>query len=199
MELNKISGNSVMVTRPLFQMGDGSSILTSPHQLFLQSVPQYVAEDCYRRWHYLGDTPFLSSYNIGVFYNSECLGCISYGKPNAKVLKGYWTPKTQKGWLEIKRFCLSPKCPKNSESRVIAISIKFLIKSLVLKGIITYADSEVGHVGTIYKASGFKYLGLTAQKSDYVINGKKIQRGKVQGRGGSWILRSRKHLFIKVF
>ena len=51
-----------------------------------------------------------------------------------------------------------------------------------------------------FKASGFKYLGLTAYKTDYLLeNGTKLQRGKPTEYKGEWIPRSRKHLFIKVF
>jgi len=191
--------DSIKVTRSLFQVGKGGAVPTSAHDLQLQVITRNLACECYRKWHYLGDTLFLSSHDIGVFYNGELLGCISFGEPNATDLKGYWNRHTQKGWLEIKRLALSPDCPKNSESRVIAISIRLLKKMLTLKGIVTYADSGVGHVGTIYKASGFKYLGLTAQKSDFWVNGEIQQRGTTKGILGEWKPRSRKHLFIKQY
>lgn len=202
--INKISGDSIVVTRSLFQEKEGSSILTSPHQLRIKHIGRGEAEQCYRLWHYLGEKGFMSSYNFGVFFGDELLGCISYGVPNAIEMEGLFTRYNQKGWWEIKRFALSPLCPKNSESRMIAVSLRILRKlEPTLKGIITYADSGVGHTGTIYRASGFSYKGLTAQKTDLFIDGKiagkKGQYRRVEKEREEWRARSRKHLFIKQF
>lgn len=198
------SGDSVVVSRSLFQERNGSPILTSPHDLKLNFISMKEAKECFRLWHYFGEKGFMSSYNFGVFFNDELLGCISYGVPNAIEMKGLYSRTDQKGWWEIKRMALSPRCPKNSASRVIAISIKILRKLENLKGIITYADTAQNHTGTIYKASGFDYRGLTAQKTDLFINGKiagkKGQyRRAEEGEIEEWRPRSRKHLFVKLF
>ena len=79
------------------------------------------------------------------------------------------------------------------------MSIKLLRKMELVRGIVTYADIEQGHAGTIYKASGFTLLGMTAVKKDFVVNGQIQQRGKTRGIDGLWVPRSRKWLFIKQF
>lgn len=192
-------GDSVVATRSLFQVGDGGAIPTSPHQLEMVEITNKVAGVCYEKWHYLGKTEFLATHNFGVFVNGELMGCISYGAPNATELKGYFNRYTQNGWREIKRLALSDYLPKNSESRVIAVSIRLLKKIEKVAGIVTYADSGVGHCGTIYKASGFNYLGLTAPKKDFYVDGKIQQRGGTKGKVGEWKDRSRKQLFVKRF
>ena len=199
--MKNISADSIVVERSLFQGTDGGSIPTSAHHFLVGQVSKDIAGGCYSMWHYLGDTEFLSTINFGARVDNKILGAISFGSPNAKVLKGYWTPETQDGWWEIKRLALSPELPKNSESKMIGISIRLLRKIRKVVGIVTYADSGVGHVGTIYKASGFKYLGLTAEKSDFYLRetGKIIQRGRVANKKGVWKPRSRKHLFVKQF
>ena len=181
------------------QEDGGGASPTSAHQLYFKEIDGGTAALAYRKWHYLGDVDFISQINFGAYYNGVLEGAISYGPPNAKVLKGHWSPKTQKGWWEIKRLACSPKCPKNSESRFIGFSIRSLRKSCVVLGIVTYADDGQNHVGTIYRASGFSYKGLTAPKKDYWVNGKLIQRGAVKHLDGEWKDRTRKHLFIKDF
>jgi len=126
-------------------------------------------------------------------------GAISYGPPNATDLEGCWTRHTQGQWWEIKRLAMSPKCPRNSESRFIAITIKMLRKLAAVRGIVTYADDGQGHVGTIYKASGFKSIGMTAAKKDFWVNGTIQQRGKTRGVKGEWRPRTRKWLFVLRF
>ena len=192
------SGDSVVATRPLFQEANGGSIPTSPHQ-FLQVISKRLALSCYKKWHYLGATALISTVDFGVFVNGEIMGAISFGSPNATELDGYFDRYSQEGVWEIKRLALADSLPKNSESHAIAIAIRLLRKTYPVSLVVTYADSGVGHVGTIYKASGFKYLGLTAQKSDFFIDGKIQQRGSTRGKKGEWKPRSRKHLYIKDF
>jgi len=94
---------------------------------------------------------------------------------------------------------MSPLCPKNSESRFISWTIKYIRKFFRVHGVVTYADIDQGHKGTIYKATGFTLIKITDAKKDFVSNGKKIQRGKVKDLEGEWIHRSQKYLFVKKF
>lgn len=200
----KICGGSLMAEQSLFQATGGGSIPTSPLQLELREIDHKKASECYKKWHYLGETDFMSTWNLGVMFNKRLYGCISLGVPNAREIKGVYDEITQKNWWEIKRFALSDDLPKNSESRVIAIALKLLKKFKKPDGVITYADTNVGHSGVIYRASGFNYFGLTAQKTDLFINGNKVgKKGQYRRAKESeieeWKPRSRKHLFIKLF
>lgn len=194
-----LCGDSSTAELPLFQGGDGGAIPTSPHQLLFKPISSKTALIAYKEWHYLKDTIFLSQINFGSYFNGIICGAISYGPPNATELKGYWDRHNQLGWIEIKRLVMSPICPKNSESRFIGYTIKHIRKHNKIKGIVTYADDSQGHRGTIYKATGFIYLGKTDAKKDFWVNDKIQQRGKTIGIKGEWRPRSAKHLFIKDF
>lgn len=197
--MDKISGDSSREERSLFQMADSGAIPTSPLQFFIKEVSKLTASRFFKKWHYLGNSGFISTVNYGAYYDGFLVGSISYGAPNATELEGYFNRHTQYGWWEIKRLAMTDSCPKNSESRFIGISIKLLRKKYDVLGIVTLADDGVGHKGIIYRASGFKYLGLTDIKKDFYINGKIQQRGKTKGKNGEWLNRSRKHKYIKVF
>lgn len=179
------------------QSEGGGSNPTSALQISFKEITSNEARQAYANWHYLKDTRFLSKVNFGAFFQGSFEGAISYGSPNASDLKGCFTRQNQIGWWEIKRLVLSPRCPRNSESRFIAITLKLLRKIHKVEGVVTYADSSQGHVGTIYKASGFESRGLTALKNDYWVNGRIQQRGKTKGVGGVWKPRSQKWLFVK--
>ncbi len=193
-----ICGDSLIEEQTLFQVEDGGAIPTSPLQLFIKEINKLTAKNFYTKWHYLGDTGFISTINYGAYYNDILQGVISYGSPNATEVRGHFDRYNQKGWWEIKRLAMVDSCPKNSESRFIAISMKLLRKRFYVKGIITLADSSVNHTGIIYKASGFKYLGLTTPKMDFYVNGKIKQRGKTRGMNGEWKPRPQKHLFLRL-
>ncbi len=194
------SGGDVTEAYPLFQEEGGGAIPTSPLQLYIKKINKLTAKNCYKKWHYLKDTDFIQIFNFGAYFDGRIVGAISFGPPSAlETIKGLFSTLNQQGYFEIKRFAMDDICPKNSESRFIAISCKLLKKVTKVKGIITYADSSVNHTGIIYKASGFEYKGLTAPKKDFWVNGKIKQRGKTKGVNGEWKERSRKHLFVKIF
>jgi hypothetical protein len=62
--------------------------------------------------------------------------------------------------LELRRFVMIDDTPRNCESKSIAIMLRILKKRGVQR-VLSYADPNYGHVGTIYRALGFTLLGLT--------------------------------------
>ena len=196
-------GDSLKEECDLFQDQDGGSNPTSPLQLKIKLIEKKEVKWAYIHWHYFGEKGFLSTFDFGVYFNGVLVGGISYGIPNARNIKGIYNQTTQGNFLELTRLALSPTCPKNSESRVIGITVK-MVKKLKpeLEGIITYADTKYNHTGIIYRASNFRYIGLTDQKTDLFVEGKPV--GKLKGVKyskikGEWMPRSRKHLFIREF
>lgn len=189
----------------LFQQVGGGSIPTTPLQFKVIQVDKAVAATAFKCWHYFGDKGFISSFTFAPIFEGEVWGAIAFGSPNAKSIKGVYRKESQHGVLEITRLAVRPEAPKNTCSRLIAISIKLLRRLYPLKTIVTYADTAQGHEGVIYKASGFEYLGLTAQKTDFIapdgtnLGEKKLKGVKYSELDGEWVPRSRKHLFVKRF
>lgn len=194
-----LCGDSSTGELPLFQGEDGGSSPTSPLQLRFKEIRHDTALSAYKLWHYLGGTNFISKMNFGAYSNGLLCGAISYGPPNATDLKGYWDRNTQMNWWEIKRLAMSPICPKNSESRMIGVSLRLLKQKMIVRGVVTYADTAQKHEGTIYKATGFLCLGKTKPKKDFYVDGKIQQRGRTRGVQGEWRDRSVKILFVKDF
>lgn len=61
--------------------------------------------------------------------------------------------------IELRRLCCVDATPKNTESYFIGRALRLLKHDWNGKTIVSYADKEYGHVGTIYKASNFKMIG----------------------------------------
>lgn len=180
--------------------GDEPEPPLSPKQYAIQSIDKGVAAEMYKRFHYLGEKDFLCMYSFGALFNSKIWACISFGIPNAREINGVYQSDEQRGVLEIVRLVADPKAPRNTCSWLISRSIKALQERYPLRIVITYADTEQGHTGSIYKAANFEYRGLTAQKTDFVFpDGKirKVKGVKYSELDGSWVKRSRKHMFIK--
>lgn len=72
-------------------------------------------------------------------------------------LLGAARPKDE---VTLARLRLSDTLPRNSESGVLGIVLRHLRRTKNWKLVLSYAD-PAGHVGTIYRASGWAYLGPT--------------------------------------
>ena len=76
-----------------------------------------------------------------------------------------------KNVLELNRLVVKEGCAKFTASRLIAVALKELAK----KGdfvIVSYADSQWGHVGKVYQATNWIYTGLTRKRTDPYCGGK---------------------------
>jgi hypothetical protein len=78
----------------------------------------------------------------------------------------------EKEVLELHRLCLVDDAPKNSESYFISRCLRWLKQNTDIKTVVSYADENYGHIGTIYKAANFDYLGETSPSRMISFNGK---------------------------
>jgi len=60
-------------------------------------------------------------------------------------------------------------------SKALAISLRLIRKEAPLvKAVVSFADPEQDHVGTIYQATNWHYIGKTTPEKEYILNGKRI-------------------------
>jgi hypothetical protein len=65
--------------------------------------------------------------------------------------------------LELRRLVLLDEAERNSESRVVGRTLRWLKKQATeVEAVVSYADPAQNHTGIIYRASNFRYLGVTA-------------------------------------
>jgi len=74
--------------------------------------------------------------------------------------------------IELRRLCCIDDTPKNTESYFIGSMLRWLKQNTHHKVVVSYADAEHGHSGTIYKASNFQYLGKQKGAKVIVWDGK---------------------------
>jgi predicted GNAT family N-acyltransferase len=160
------------------------------------------AREFVERHHYLGAKRFRCSYAFGLFDDGDLIGaCVFHGISAPETAVGaFGLARTdQDGLWELGRLVL--RADKNGQNRAsffVRRAIKELRKLTDVRAMISYADSSL-HSGTVYKAAGFIYCGLTDKKCDFVVSGKTQERGSTRGKEGEWKPRTRKHRFILVF
>ena len=124
------------------------------------------------KWHYSGSiNGCIADYCYAMYSkNGDMKGAIFYGR---MAMANQWKRFTDnpESCIELRRLCCIDGTPKNAESYLIGRSLRLLKKEF--KGVVvSYADMEYGHEGTIYKASNFKCLGKKAGAKVIVHNGK---------------------------
>ena len=100
--------------------------------------------------------------HLGVFYEEELLGVLQYGYAMNPASQGSVVKDTKiKEYLELNRMWLDDKLGKNSESKAISYSIKYIKKKFKnkIKWIQSFADERCGKFGVVYQACSFKYYG----------------------------------------
>jgi len=111
---------------------------------------------------------FNNSYiHLGVFINSELLGVLQYGHLMNNNSVGKIVSGTENGQaLELNRMWLSDKAERNSESRALSYSFKYIRgKHPNVKWIQSFADERCGGFGIVYQAASFCFYG--EHKSDF--------------------------------
>lgn len=146
-------------------------------EYFVEPIDHKTAKPFVEQWHYSKSTNGLKiSYCFGLFrighFLPELVGVAIYGLPAMSNQAKSWNPTNPLMLLELRRLCCVDDTPRNTESFFISRTLKWLKKNTDIEVIISYADTNHGHVGTIYKASNFKLVGQSAGGVVLMVDGK---------------------------
>lgn len=150
---------------------DDGSIPISPLQLRFQAISAQNMNRIVVENHY-AHRPVSSSWSWGAYFNGRLLGVISYGKPaSPSPCDAVCGSEYSSRVYELNRLWIDDVAPKNSESRFISWTLRQLKNirpSLIL---LSYADTDYGHLGIIYSATNWIYTGITKERIDSVVPG----------------------------
>ena len=131
-------------------------------EIVVKVIPSKIANEFVKQNHYSGKVVPNSTLHFGCFLDGKLHGVMQYGPSINK--KGTINLVEGTGWnefIELNRMAFDDYLPKYSESRCIAISIRLIKKNAPhIKWIISFADGTQCGDGTIYRASGFKLVGI---------------------------------------
>lgn len=135
------------------------------HQAALLSV---------KRWHYSRSLPCADLIKIGVWENNIFIGAVIFCRgANNQINKAFGVKINE--ICELGRVALNKH--ESPVTQIISIALK-MVKKLCpnLKLIVSYADSNRGHLGKIYQAGNWIYLGETDSISNVKYKGKIIHK-----------------------
>lgn len=128
----------------------------------IQKVERSVIKDFIEEHHYSKNiNGVISDYCFAMYHGDQLIGAMLYGKlAMANAWKKY--ADAEHKVTELRRLVLIDDTPKNSESWFIGWTLRWLKKNTEIEAIVSYADSNYGHSGIVYKATNFEHIGMTA-------------------------------------
>lgn len=182
----------------------------SEDALYLAPIAPVLAKQLIVPNHYLHSMPGGTQLSVGVFLGNRVVGAITLGC-GPIMAHALVEEASREDCMALTRFWLTDDLPKNSASRVLGMLIRSLKLYIDVKFLITYADPSYGHVGTIYQATNWLYIGLSqgtplydlgdgiarhSRSLGHVFGTHNIAHFKQQGININLVPQSRKHRYI---
>ena len=155
-------------------------------ELQIYKLDNSMAKEFMAKHHYTHTCP-KCSIAYGIYHNEQLQCVVVYGQPSGKNLaSSIWEGGNEQECLELLRLYSFDNCPKNIESWSISRSIKELKQDMPqVKVLVSYADNSAGHIGYIYQASSWTYIGKGSKECKIFIDGERQHRRTLYDRFGT--------------
>jgi hypothetical protein len=143
----------------------GSAV--SAKNLRIEPIDASSARAFVRKWHYSGKVDTRSALHLGVMWNGKLEGAMQFGASidKAKAIR-LVTGTHWNGFFELHRMAFSDRLPRNSESRAMSVAFRLIRKHAPhIEWLLSYADATQSGDGSIYRAAGFKLIGIKKNTS----------------------------------
>lgn len=141
-----------------------------------------AAKYAVEHWHYSRSLPLPPIVRIGVWEQKQFVGCVLFSRgANRNIGKPLSLSDVEVA--ELTRVALTRH--ETPVSRIIRVAVLMLkTQSPGLRCLVSYADPSHGHVGGIYQAGGWIYLGASPDTTEYISpDGKQLHNRLVSTTG----------------
>ena len=125
-------------------------------------------------WHYSKKVPKSKLLKLGVWEGGAFVGVVIFGVgANKNLGREFGLIKTEV--CELVRIALTTH--KTQVSRIVKICLQFLKRhASKIRLVISYADPTQGHIGAIYQAGNWIYVGKSQAQREVIVNGKLMHK-----------------------
>lgn len=169
-----------------------------PETFSVRKIANKVTHEWILNKHYAKRIPSIS-FAFGLYTDFKLVGVCTFGlPPNPFLCVGICGKKYRDIVIELNRLCINDDTPPNTTSFFVGQCLKLLPKPKI---VVSYADTEWGHLGKIYQATNWIYTGKTKPLKDKKIvgSGKHARHNNIyENKEEEWeyVTRSEKHRYI---
>lgn len=185
----------------LFEVALPEMLAFDPSRCHVTALGYGAVREVLASAHYIG-TPGATSVALGLYVDNVLGGVMTFGtipRNNAEAICGLqYAPNV----MELTRLAVYDWAPANVESWFIGQALHRLREDHPrVKVLVSYADSSVGHVGTIYQATNWIYTGESTNDVVYRCDDGTLLHPRTTGRlaekpAGRWVPSSAKHRYV---
>ena len=178
--------------------GHGFVIGFGDDEFSVKEIDRDLANEIIIKNHYSHKYYNATYIHLGVYIKKDLVGVLQYGYAMNPASCGSVVDGTEmKEYLELNRMWLDDIAPKNSESKAISYSIKYIKRKYPkVKWIQSFADERCGKFGIVYQAANFKYFGehtATFWELDGEVFHNSVKTSKIAGPRGYDLLNNPKN------
>jgi hypothetical protein len=135
----------------------------------IEPISYTKAQELVKKNHYLhAKAPYKIAFGLISNDTNEIEGVIIYGRgPSGSVFNSICGKEEAKNVIELTRLWVKDGLPKNCESYLIGNTLHKTGYDII----VSFADSSQNHIGTVYQATNWIYLGLTKAVLEYKLKG----------------------------
>ena len=138
-----------------------------------------AAKYAVENWHYSKTLPVGKMVKIGAWEDGKFIGVVIFAWGMNKDLGSPYGLKLGE-CAELVRVALTKH--RSEVSKILSIATRFLKKqSPGLRILVSFADPSEGHHGGIYQANGWQYAGTSPPSTEWLLNGKRLNRRAYTG------------------
>jgi hypothetical protein len=145
--------------------------MSSRPELKLAWCSHEAAKYACEHWHYSRVIPKSKLVKIGAWEDEAFIGAVVFGVGATRQLMQPYGLRPEQG-CELVRVALREHSAP--VSRIVAIALKMLARHQPgLRLVVSFADPEQGHAGSIYQAMNWTYAGTSTSSEEYIVRGKR--------------------------
>jgi len=142
-----------------------------------------AAKYAVQHWHYSRSLPCSKTARLGVWEDDKFIGAVVFAWGANRHLAGEYKLKMTE-CAELCRVALNKHA--TPVSKILAIAVKMLKRQMTgIRLLVSYADLNQGHLGKIYQASNWVFVGETGTEAGIMLNGKSTHRRTINSKYGT--------------
>lgn len=166
------------------------------------------AQEFARRYHYTGVGNNLN-WRWGLWHGAVLHGIVAYNLPTRRTCASVFGAEHEHRVWHMGRLILSDASPRNSESRLIGGSLRAIRAEYPdVWAVLTYAATDVGHLGYVYQATNAIYTGVGGDLNYYIdlagqrrgthLDGRRVGPERAEAMGWTRHAGGVKHRYVYV-